>query len=200
MPQYTQAEMYQKLKDYLPFIYDSIVDTNELLETESFELSDLWGDVQNVFLETFTDTMTLEGIERWEDILNLAFSSGDTLEDRKKAIQIKLFVKNKANFTFLRSALEPYGTVEELTFDDAISTVIIDLFTQSVATPLFTQIRDIIPAHLILDFIFTVSKETIGIQEQIYGQSFNRVMKIGSNWKIGITQFGEDIGSEVQYK
>lgn len=142
------------LKYYLPSFYDDVVDMQELIDTEQMELNSILSETQNVFKQTFTDEMSQPGVERWESILNISPLQSQSLENRINAIKTKLYVKNKANFTFLQSVVEAYGTIFDIYFDNATSTVFIKFSELTSFSDVQEKIREIVPAHLLINLSY----------------------------------------------
>ena len=142
------------LKYYLPEIYEDVIDFKELIESEQVEINDLWLSVANTLKETFTDDMGIEGITRWENILNIVTSQSQTESDRRNIIKTKLYVKNKLNFDFLNSVVSAYGTVYSIELNPATSTVVIKFRDLTDLADVQTKVREMVPAHLLIDMSY----------------------------------------------
>jgi len=187
------------LKDYLPnHIYDDVVDMQELMSTEQTVFDDLTVELQNAIKETYVSEASNFGVSKWEGMLNIKPSTSHSLDDRRKVVETKLFVRNKATFIFLNSVVSAYGTIENITFNSATSTVSVNFVGGTTSTQLYLKVREIIPAHLLIEYVFTTSSEIIGLQENIYSTDITRNTLLGA-WTLGNTSFATP-SEEVQYK
>jgi len=191
-----KATILSRLKSYLPDFYDGIVEFDALLDTESEEIKDLWNGIEGVLNEAFIDSLTIVGVAIWESILGITPSVVSTLEDRRNSIKVKLFVKNKAEFTFLKSISDTYVTTATFVF--LASAVIIETTNESSPIELINKIRNVIPAHLLLK-VSVLYNPTIGFEENIYKSDMQRLPRLGTTFRLGTTPFAT-VSEEVQVK
>jgi len=64
---------------------------NEIAKVENIELKDFWNRIENGFNDQFLQNMTIDGVKRWESMLNITPKGTETLEDRKFRISNRLF-------------------------------------------------------------------------------------------------------------
>jgi len=183
---------------YLPELYNDITDIEELMDTQSQEVNDLWDEVYSLLDETFIDDASQVGIGRWEGILGISPSAGATLSTRRNNVKLKLYVKNKANFTYLASVVTPYATLNSVTFNSTTSTVEIDLEASDMQSTIYIKVREIIPSHLLIEYTITTSEAILGLTDSIYGIPVTRNTKLGT-WQLGSVPFAA-AGVETQYK
>lgn len=113
----------------------------------------------------FFDTLTLEGIEKWEKILNIQNSSiDDSNESRINAIKSKIQTQPPLNMETLKDVLTTYlGFPTTVTVLEKAYTVTIKykgIRDLPDLTPLYKKLYEIIPANMAVEFayIYTIWK------------------------------------------
>lgn len=78
----------RKLIDYLPPVLQSVMEFAAINEAQQPEIEAAWDALSLVMNNQFIDTATNEGLNMWENELNIVPCATDTLEDRKQRIKV----------------------------------------------------------------------------------------------------------------
>ncbi len=96
------------LLSYLPPFLQEFKENRATLEAENPEFVLVWNGADRVLKNEFIETADEAGISRFESILNIMPSGTDTLESRRRRVQIRWF--NKIPYT-LRAFLERLAVI-----------------------------------------------------------------------------------------
>lgn len=96
------------LLSYLPPFLQEFKENRATLEAENPEFVLVWNGADRVLKNEFIETADEAGISRFESILNITPSGTDTLESRRRRVQIRWF--NKIPYT-LRAFLEKLAVI-----------------------------------------------------------------------------------------
>lgn len=152
-----------KLERYYPNVIANADEFRQLSVLENDEFKTIWQANCKWFYNTFVYKADLQGIKRWEDMLNLTSKSTETLEDRRINILIKLNSMLPYTIRRLQQILDiRYGEN-----NNAIATttkkyeLLIDFNdeTELVASSMRAILRCIIPANLIFKIIISCNFE-----------------------------------------
>lgn len=95
-----------QVRDYLPRLLRDYLELRVLADSQQAALDRAWS-AQLALLEgQFLDTAGEACISRWEKILELYPGSGDSLEERRFAVRLRLRERTPFTVTALRRALE----------------------------------------------------------------------------------------------
>lgn len=101
-----------KLKDYLPDIYDDITEIEELLETEATELDELDLNIISISNDIYIDIAEDDGLKRYEKIFKIVVPVGATLEERRSVIKSRLRGIDKLSATVIKNISLAYQNGE----------------------------------------------------------------------------------------
>lgn len=76
---------------YIPPDRKDFREFNEIAKVENIELKEFWNSIESGFNDQFLQDMTVDGVKRWESMLNITPKGTETLEDRKFRISNRLF-------------------------------------------------------------------------------------------------------------
>lgn len=93
------------LLDYLPGVLGEVKEFKAMAAAENPEILTLWEELENVLDDQFVNESTLNGVKRWEKILNIDAFDTDTLSDRKFRILSRLNEKLPYTYKSLNSQL-----------------------------------------------------------------------------------------------
>ena len=142
-----------KLERYYPNVIANADEFRQLSVLENDEFKTIWQANCKWFYNTFVYKADLQGIKRWEDMLNLTSKSTETLEDRRINILIKLNSMLPYTIRRLQQILDiRYGENNAIATTTKKYELLIDFNdeTELVASSMRAILRCIIPANLIL--------------------------------------------------
>lgn len=73
----------RNLIHYLPQYMQEYSEIQKIMEAEQPEINLMWQDVNKVWANQFLLDATIDGVERWENMLHILPKSTDTLDERK---------------------------------------------------------------------------------------------------------------------
>ncbi|WP_024622154.1 putative phage tail protein [Metaclostridioides mangenotii] len=76
---------------YIPPDRKEFRELNEIAKVENIKLKEFWNRIEDGFNDQFLQDMTVDGVKRWESMLNITPKGTETLEDRKFRISNRLF-------------------------------------------------------------------------------------------------------------
>ncbi len=88
------------LKKYLPKVVQEIKGFTTICESQNASLEDAWSEIDRMLDNQFLLTADIDGIKRWESILNIKPKATNTLEDRRFRVLSR--VNSKLPYTFTR--------------------------------------------------------------------------------------------------
>lgn len=145
-----------KMIGILPAIFTDNADLQALFSAETVELDLLAGQLNKARQDQFIATATAIGISRWEAILNIqADTLLETLEDRRRRVQIKLLERIPFTYRTLKEKLAAIlGDIPfEAVLDHNQYQLIITIDTQQVLADIYYKQLDetlyiMVPANL----------------------------------------------------
>ena len=151
-----------KLERYYPNVIANADEFRQLSVLENDEFKTIWQSNCKWFYNTFVYKADLQGIKRWEDMLNLTSKSTETLEDRRINILIKLNSMLPYTIRRLQQILDiRYGENNAIATTTKKYELLIDFNdeTELVASSMRAILRCIIPANLIFKIIISCNFE-----------------------------------------
>ncbi|TVX91909.1 putative phage tail protein [Paenibacillus agilis] len=192
-----------KLIDYLPRLYEDILEMIELTKTEEIELQAARLAVQQLLDDQYVLTASEDGIRRRERILKIqADPTTESLDFRRKRIINRYSTKPPFTIRYLQERLDylvgtgrALATIDVQKFILTVTTAIDDasLFKEVAHT-----IKTILPANIVYQQS-TALEDQITLQESITSQVLNRGTKLSTSWRLGATPFAV-LGPEVVVK
>lgn len=144
--------------DYVPLYYRDSLVASGILNAEAIEFAKLNADIYDVLDQFFIDTATW-GLSRWERIFGVTPEPGATYAQRREVLRGKLRGVGKVSVSLIENVAEAYANGDvDVTVDSAAYTLTIT-FVGVYGVPdqldaLKANLRDIIPAHLAIDYVF----------------------------------------------
>jgi len=155
----TITQIQRDMRDYLPRYYEDVLIAVNVIDREAAEIAALNGAIYDVLDQFYIPTATWS-LARWERIFGLSVDETKPADQRRSVILSRLRGIGTVTIDLIESVAEAYvnGDVS-VTEDNAHGTVIIT-FISNRGIPenladIQAALRDIIPAHLAIEFRFT---------------------------------------------
>ena len=174
-----------KINEYLPKVLQDIVEFQIINQDLDVELSQLAVNITNISKETIVQTATDYGITKWEEVLGIVPSDGDSLEVRRFRVNNILTSKLPYTFRWLQQKLteitgSPNGWTLNIDNNNYVITIILSGLNTSMMLEVEKQLRNAIPSNMELQIggpAITVSEIKVGTAVQL-GTKY----LIGSNY------------------
>lgn len=142
------------LKDYWPLVIKRILEFEKIADTENPEINNLWAAHKGVLDNQFIKTLTEEGCERWENILNIVPMGTDTLEGRRFRILARINADLPFTFRQLENMLyalcgDDYTC--ELINNDYKLVIRLALGVRRQYDEVSSLLKKVVPANLLID-------------------------------------------------
>lgn len=146
----------KKLIAYLPELLRGNREIRQITKNQQQEIDRALEDLEMVFSNQFIESATQLGISRWEKLLSIPPTSDMSLEDRRRAVQLRLLERVPFTMRALEILLESIcgeGKFEVMLnpLEYALR-VDVDSDLQSLHQAVKTMLRRVIPANLIGEF------------------------------------------------
>lgn len=104
----------ERMLNYYPEVIQKLVEFQALMKTEGFEVDFIRNDIELIVNEAYLLTMSERRISEWEKALGIAFSSGDSIEDRREVIIARIRGQGKLNTALINSIVSAFtnGTAD----------------------------------------------------------------------------------------
>ncbi|GGJ68313.1 hypothetical protein GCM10008982_17060 [Anoxybacillus voinovskiensis] len=147
------------LFQYLPNYYQDIREFQTLIGTENEEVEQLSATIDEVLEQFYVDTATW-GLANWERICGIPVDESKPIEQRRSVIKSKLRGIGTVTVALIKNVAESWYNGEvEVTEQPSLYTVKIKFVSKLGVPPNLADIqnalREIIPAHLAIDFEFS---------------------------------------------
>jgi hypothetical protein len=152
-------DINRAMYDYLPSYYEDIREARAIIDAESAQFEQLYADIADVLAQFFVDTATW-GLANWERICGIPTDESKPIDQRRSVIKSKLRGIGTVTVDLIKNVAEAYynGQVE-VTEQPSLYTVKIKFVSKLGVPPNLADIqnalREIIPAHLAIDFEFS---------------------------------------------
>jgi len=146
------------MHDYLPLYYADVKPANNVVDREADEIAALNAAVDSVLAQFFIGSATW-GLSRWEEIFGIAVDTLKPIEQRRSVIKSKLRGIGTVTPALIEQVAEAYDNGDvEVTEDNSNYNVTIT-FVSTLGIPpnlgdIFAAIREVLPAHLTVNFVF----------------------------------------------
>ena len=157
------------LIQYLPNVLHDVAEFKEITNTENPEFNLTWRSMQDVFDDQFIMQSTVNGVKRWEKILNIYPKASDTLEIRK--FRILTLLNRHLPYTH-RTLIQMLGTMfGEGNFEVLLNYNEYALSIEFRVAPLDWKVyrdtmQEVIPCNLIFETYFKLSETEIEVDIQ----------------------------------
>lgn len=137
-----------QLENYLPPVLQDVRELQQITATENPELNQLNQCIDDALADAYLNDMTLNGILRWEKLLDIAPSG--TLDDRRKAIIIRLNEMLPYTIRRLRQMLASICGEDgySVAVDGYNLTVRLPALSYHVAWAVYDTLARIVPANM----------------------------------------------------
>lgn len=146
------------LVSYLPSFMQAYKEPVAALETENPEFQTIWKAVDQVFYNRFISTANEYGISRFEKMLNIYPASGDTLEARRKRIQVRWLNTSPYTMDSLKDSLfKLYGknySVSDNFNEGYVLMVTLYFLPECEDTEVNDILERMVPQNIILKIIY----------------------------------------------
>lgn len=154
-----QRDINRDMWSYLPNFYEDIRESRAIINPESKEFERLDGNIRDVLSQFFVDTATW-GLANWERVFDIAADETKPIDQRRSVIKSKMRGAGTVTISLIEEVAEAYDNGDvDVVLDHANYIVTITFISTKGIPPNLADIenalREIIPAHLAIDFVFT---------------------------------------------
>lgn len=141
-----------ELIKYWPEILQNLYEFKQIANAEQPEFTQAAEDIENATNDFFIVTLSEDGCDRWESILGLTHSDGQTLDERREQIKIKFMSRlpytYKVLLQYLASITDDYSVnLDNESYELFVS---VKLSGYSQKTAMLAALAAMIPANLLL--------------------------------------------------
>jgi len=166
----------RQIIDYLPPVLAGLREVKHIMNAEQPELELLWKNCDNALDDQFIEDMTINGIGRWETMLDIMPSATDTIDTRRFRIRTKLNEKLPFTLQMLRRSLRSLcgrdGYTVQVNPSNFTVIVRIALFADENFQDVKDLLKRMIPANMIIDLSFQYNTNN-NISKYTYGELKN---------------------------
>ncbi|EMI10360.1 YmfQ family protein [Anoxybacillus gonensis] len=154
-----ERDIERNMFSYIPQDYWIYRESREIIKAEASELESLNAAIGDVLAQFFIDTATW-GLSHWERICGIPIDESKPVEQRRSVIKSKLRGIGTVTVALIKNVAESWYNGEvEVTEQPSLYTVKIKFVSKLGVPPNLADIqnalREIIPAHLAIDFEFS---------------------------------------------
>ncbi len=149
--------MREEIKSHLPQFYNDIRDFQELINVEATELANADELMEGVVSQLFVETATW-GLKHWEKIFSISTDESKPLNQRRSVIKAKIRGAGVTTVDLVKQVAESWynGEIEVIEEPEKVGIK----FNSNYGIPsnlgdVEKALREIIPAHLIIEFLFS---------------------------------------------
>lgn len=173
----------RKLVDYVPPYYNELLESSELLSAEDVEFARLTASIDDLLLQFNVSTATW-GLREWERICGISTDTNKTLGERRSNIKARLRGAGVVTAAHIKNVADGYYGGETEIIERYSEYLIVVKFTSSYGVPsnltdLQEVLREIIPAHLVIEYEFKFV--TYDILKNAYS-TYNDVLVSGNTY------------------
>lgn len=148
----------RKLIDYVPPYYDELLESRAILTAEDAEIARLNAEINDLLLQFNASTATW-GLREWERIAGIETDESKPIEDRRSVVIARLRGFGVVTAAHVQNVAESFqGGEIKVTEKNAEYKVQIEFISEygvpSGIDDLTTILREIIPAHLEIEYKF----------------------------------------------
>lgn len=141
-----------RLIEYLPGFLAQVEDLARLTEAEQPELDGMQAAVDSVPDDFFMQSLSAEGVARWEKIMGVGAQPGESLEARRQRLVLKYSDQLPVTFRYMERWLKVVDAriaLSVIFYAYTIRAVIPPGVVNTLA--LTRQMRDMVPANMVLE-------------------------------------------------
>lgn len=142
-----------KLLDYLPLVFKGIKEFKEICKSEDIELEKIKKIIENEIDNQFIITSDLQGIKRFEKMLNIIPLDNESLEERRFKVLTRWNNEIPYTFKVLVNKLNAICGVDgyKIKIKDLTVTVLIELVNKNQFEEVKRLLIQLCPANLIIN-------------------------------------------------
>lgn len=145
------------LRKELPKFYETIREFNEIIKVESKQLATLDDWMDSSLDQLFVETATWN-LKRWEEIFGIPVDESKPLDQRRSVIKSKIRGAGVTTIELVKNVAESWYNGETEVTEEVLKVIV--KFNSNYGIPSNLEdveraLREIIPAHLIVEFLFS---------------------------------------------
>ncbi|QGG55965.1 putative phage tail protein [Paenibacillus sp. FSL W8-1187] len=173
----------EQMMGMLPKYYEDALAAIAIIEREAAELAFASGQLDEAFRQFFLETATW-GLSRWEEACGITASGSKPLDQRRSLIKSRLRGAGTVTLAVIRSVVDSFENGEisvEEKFGDwkVVVTFIGKRGVPPNLADVKSAVREILPAHLLLEFQFTYLRWE---ELDAAGLDWNALERLGFSW------------------
>lgn len=149
------ARLLADVSKYYPLIVRNIREFKRIAETENLEIEQLWGSIQDIFSDQFILSATVQGVRRFEKILDIVPKGTEDLDTRRFRILARINEQLPYTYERLREQLSilcgEKGYTIELKNNEYTLIVRIEISAKKKFDEVWAMLKRVVPANLVLD-------------------------------------------------
>jgi hypothetical protein len=154
-----ERDVERSMFDYMPREYEDLRESRAIIQAEAAEFETLNDKIADVLAQFFVDTATW-GLANWERICGIPTDESKPVDQRRSVIKSKLRGIGTVTVDLIKNVAEAYYNGEvEVIEQPSLYTVKIKFVSKLGVPPNLADIqnalREIIPAHLAINFEFS---------------------------------------------
>ena len=155
----------RELIRYLPVVVGGIQEYQKITAAQQMEINTLWTNARAVRDDQFIHDATVNGISRWESILNIIPKATETLDDRKFTILTKINSQLPYTMTTLKNHLENLcgkgNYALRLEHRAYALYVQVGLAAKSNYDDVMEMLKEILPANLVINLSLKYNQHSL---------------------------------------
>lgn len=144
-----------RIVEYFPDIISKSEHMRNLANAEDLGLSLLKNNYDEIFKNLYVETATVDGIERYEQMLGILHKLDDSLEDRRVAILAKLNTRlpytRRVLIQFFNNLVGADGYTLRIDYGRRMIFLKIELSRKNQVAAIARMLRQVLPANMMFD-------------------------------------------------
>ncbi|MDR7001552.1 YmfQ family protein [Neobacillus niacini] len=147
------------LNGYLPRYYEEIREAQAIVGADESAINQLNADIDDVLAQFFVDTATW-GLANWERICGISTDETKPIDQRRSVVKSKMRGIGTVTVGLIESVAESYANGDVAVIEDNANYTVTVKFVSTLGVPpnmtdIQNALREIIPAHLAISYVFT---------------------------------------------
>lgn len=144
-----------RIVEYFPDVISKSEHMRNLANAEDLGLISLKNDYDEIFRNLYVETATVDGIERYEQMLGILHKLDDSLEDRRVAILAKLNTRlpytRRVLIQFFNNLVGKDGYTLRIDYGRRMIFLKIELSRKNQVAAIARMLRQVLPANMMFD-------------------------------------------------
>ena len=144
-----------RIVEYFPAVMSKSEHMRNLANAEDLGLSLLKNNYDEIFKNLYVETATVDGIERYEQMLGILHKLDDSLEDRRVAILAKLNTRlpytRRVLIQFFNNLVGADGYTLRIDYGRRMIFLKIELSRKNQVAAIARMLRQVLPANMMFD-------------------------------------------------